>query len=73
LQSINSRDQMPFTFYLHPWEIDAEQPRVKGGLLSRIRHYTNLDRCEERLRRLLSEFQFTSMRRVLQSSGLLAN
>lgn len=73
LRRINERDGMPFTFYLHPWEIDAEQPRVKVGLLSRVRHYTNLHRCEERLRRLLGEFRFTSMRRVLQASGLLAN
>ena len=73
LRSINRRDGLPFTFYLHPWEIDAEQPRVRVGLLSRIRHYTNLHRCEARLKRLLAEFRFTSMSRVLQSRGLLAS
>jgi polysaccharide deacetylase family protein (PEP-CTERM system associated) len=73
LRRINDRDGMPFTFYLHPWEVDPQQPRVKVGLLSRVRHYTNLDRCEERLRRLLGEFRFTSMRRVLQARGLLAS
>lgn len=73
LRRINERDGMPFTFYLHPWEIDSEQPRIKVGLLSRVRHYTNLHRCEERLKRLLGEFRFTSMRRVLQARGLLAN
>jgi len=72
LRRINERDGMPFTFYLHPWEIDPQQPRMKVGLLSRVRHYTNLDRCEERLKRLLGEFRFTSMRRVLQANGLLA-
>lgn len=72
LRRINERDGMPFTFYLHPWEVDPQQPRMKVGLLSRVRHYTNLDRCEERLKRLLGEFRFTSMRRVLQASGLLA-
>ena len=72
LRRINQREGMPFTFYLHPWEIDVGQPRVRVGLLSRIRHYTNLDRCEARLKRLLSEFRFTSMRRVLQTGGLLA-
>lgn len=73
LRRINDRDGMPFTFYLHPWEVDPDQPRMKVGLLSRVRHYTNLDRCEERLRRLLGEFRFTSMRRVLQARGLLAS
>ena len=72
LRRINRDDRMPFTFYLHPWEIDSEQPRVKVGVLSRVRHYTNLHKCETRLTRLLSEFKFTSMRNVLQHCGLLA-
>lgn len=72
LRRINERDGVPFTFYLHPWEVDPQQPRMKVGLLSRVRHYTNLDRCEDRLKRLLGEFRFTSMRRVLQANGLLA-
>lgn len=53
-------------FYLHPWEIDPEQPRVKGLSWSkRFRHYENLDRTAERLERLLSEFSFTSARKLL--------
>jgi polysaccharide deacetylase family protein (PEP-CTERM system associated) len=71
LRSINARG-VPFTFYLHPWEIDAEQPRVPGiSMLSRIRHYTNLSRCEGRLRRVLAEFRFSTMREVLTARGLL--
>ncbi|WP_331611937.1 XrtA system polysaccharide deacetylase [Povalibacter sp.] len=71
LRSINARDGLPFTFYLPPWEIDADQPRVKVGLVSRFRHYTNLNKCERRLRRLLGEFEFTTMRNVLRERGLL--
>ena len=67
-----NRAGRPFAFYLHPWEVDPDQPRIKVGWFSRFRHYTNLDRCEARLRRLLGEFPFTSMREVLQLSGLLA-
>jgi polysaccharide deacetylase family protein (PEP-CTERM system associated) len=53
-------------FYLHPWEIDPEQPRVKGLSWSkRFRHYKNLDRTAERLERLLSEFSFTSARKLI--------
>jgi len=61
----------PFAFYLHPWEIDPDQPRVRVNALSRFRHYTNLDRCESRLRRLLGEFTFRPMREVLRSAGLM--
>jgi polysaccharide deacetylase family protein (PEP-CTERM system associated) len=70
LRQINDRFGRPFTFYLHPWEIDPGQPRVPVGWLSRFRHYTNLHRCESRLRRLLREFRFGAMREVLQGLGL---
>jgi polysaccharide deacetylase family protein (PEP-CTERM system associated) len=72
LRQINAARQLPFTFYLHPWEIDPEQPRVRVGWLSRFRHYTNLHRCQGRLRRLLGDFSFGTMREVLSSRGLLA-
>ena len=49
----------PQMFYLHPWEIDPDQPRFNNASwFSRFRHYTNLDRCEERLKRLLRDFRF---------------
>ena len=52
-------------FYLHPWEIDPGQPRqVQAPLRSRFRHYVNLGRTEDRLRRLLRDFRWTRMDRV---------
>jgi len=66
LAQVNQKDAMPFVFYLHPWEIDPGQPRVKASLLSRFRHYNNLDVCEARLRSLLDDFRFTTMRDVLR-------
>jgi polysaccharide deacetylase family protein (PEP-CTERM system associated) len=71
LRQINRRARRPFAFYLHPWEIDPGQPRVRVGWLSHLRHYTNLHRCESRLRRLLREFRFGPMREVLEQGGLL--
>ncbi len=52
--------------YLHPWELDPEQPRIHAPLKSRFRHYTNLDRMEPRLRALLGEFQFEPFREVME-------
>ena len=72
LASINRRDRRPFVFYLHPWEIDSTQPRVAAPWLSRFRHYSNLGKCEERLRRLLGEFHFGTARDGLMQRGLLA-
>ncbi len=43
-------EQRPAIFYIHPWEIDPDQPRLSAGLLGRFRHYRNLDKTEARLR-----------------------
>jgi polysaccharide deacetylase family protein (PEP-CTERM system associated) len=72
LRQINQRRGRPFAFYLHPWELDPGQPRIKVGAFSRFRHYTNLERCEGRLRQVLGDFAFTSMHEVLQQRGLLS-
>jgi polysaccharide deacetylase family protein (PEP-CTERM system associated) len=71
LKQINDGTGQPFTFYLHPWEVDPGQPRLKASALSRFRHYNNLHKTEPRLRRLLAEFSFSTMRDVLESRGLL--
>jgi polysaccharide deacetylase family protein (PEP-CTERM system associated) len=55
------RAKFPATFYLHPWEIDPGQPRVRTGVLTRLRHYTGLERTLPRLKRLLQEFRFTAI------------
>ncbi len=48
-------------FYLHPWEVDPDQPRVAGLRRSHaFRHYVNLAACASRLERLCSEFPFQS-------------
>jgi polysaccharide deacetylase family protein (PEP-CTERM system associated) len=54
----------PVIFYLHPWEIDPEQPRVSMPALRKFRHYHNLELTLRRLDRLLTDFRFTSIRRL---------
>ena len=59
LQGINQREGQSFIFYLHPWELDPEQPRITGASqLSRFRHYLNLSRTAPRFVRLLKDFYF---------------
>jgi polysaccharide deacetylase family protein (PEP-CTERM system associated) len=55
----------PTVLYVHPWEIDPEQPRQDVGWLVRVNHYHNLHRTEGRLRRLLERFRFAPMGEVL--------
>jgi len=62
----------PFVFYLHPWELDPDQPRVQGApLLSRFRHYNNLGKVAERLKALLELYNFSTMQNVLADIGSL--
>jgi len=59
LRRINSREQQPFIFYLHPWEIDPDQPRIKNaGWKAKFRHYRNLDKTSKRLSQLVQDFHF---------------
>ncbi len=60
-------------FYMHPWEIDAEQPdlRREAGAVGAFRHYTGLAATEGRLRRLVGDFAFARVDAVLAAAGLL--
>ena len=46
------------TFYIHPWEIDPEQPRLAVSRLNQIRHYRGLANTLDRIEQLLKEFAF---------------
>ena len=65
LQRVNVRDAQSAIFYFHPWEIDAQQPRVPGiDARTRFRHYVNIGRNERKLDRLLRDFSWDRMDRV---------
>jgi len=55
------RRGVPAMFYLHPWELDPDQPRHDVPWSARFRHYTGLARTLPRLERLLTEFRFTAV------------
>ena len=65
IRRMNAVERQPAIFYLHPWEVDPDQPRLPAPLLSRIRHYTNLHKTMPRLRRLLAEFRFAPIAALL--------
>ena len=66
MRRVNHADHAPCVFYFHPWEIDPGQPRVPGlPLKSRLRHYTNLSVMEGRIRRLLKDFAWDRMDRMV--------
>jgi polysaccharide deacetylase family protein (PEP-CTERM system associated) len=65
IRRLNELERQPAVFYLHPWEIDPDQPRIPAGRLSRFRHYRNLAKTERRLQHLLRQFRFGTVSEVL--------
>ena len=71
IRRINEREGQPAMVYLHPWEIDAGQPRLPAGWLTLRRHLLNVDKTEGRLARLLDDFDFAPVGEVLSEVGLV--
>jgi len=60
------RENAPCVFYLHPWELDPEQPRVPGlPARTRFRHYVNLSRTAPRLAALLARHRWSRLDRAI--------
>jgi polysaccharide deacetylase family protein (PEP-CTERM system associated) len=57
--------RVPATFYIHPWEVDPDQPRLPVPWRTRVRHYGGLRRTVPRLRRLLGDFRFRAIAHTL--------
>ncbi|MFH1920438.1 MAG: DUF3473 domain-containing protein, partial [Planctomycetota bacterium] len=67
LGRINRRNRHPFVFYIHPWELDPDQPRLPGSLRSRFRHYQNLRKTEGKLGHFLRAFKLSTLSDALHS------
>jgi polysaccharide deacetylase family protein (PEP-CTERM system associated) len=63
------REGHPGVFYLHPWELDPDHPRISLPARVAATHYFNLRGSAGRLRRLLRDFRFAPMREVLDVTG----
>jgi polysaccharide deacetylase family protein (PEP-CTERM system associated) len=55
--------------YMHPWEIDPEQPRIQGSLKSRLRHYTNLGRMSAKVDSILQRHKFERFSGVMATEA----
>ena len=69
IERIN-KEKQPAVCYLHPWEIDPKQPKIKSYKGWRW-HYYNLDKTEKRFRRLLRDFKFISIKEYLRSVDII--
>jgi polysaccharide deacetylase family protein (PEP-CTERM system associated) len=65
IHHLNKTERQPAMVYLHPWEIDPDQPRISASWSSRFRHYNNLDSTETKCLKLLDDFSWAPMEEVL--------
>jgi len=70
IERVNEVEGKPVMFYLHPWEVDPEQPRFQVSTTTRIRHYTRLKQTLPRFTRLLDQFRFETVASMLERTGV---
>jgi len=70
VRRLNENDHRPAVVYLHPWEVDPDQPRIAGApLKSRLRHYCRLDAMEAKLTRLVDDFAWDRVDAVIAAEA----
>ncbi|HEY1304476.1 MAG TPA: XrtA system polysaccharide deacetylase [Vicinamibacterales bacterium] len=67
---VNTSERRPVMFYLHPWELDAEQPHPPMPWRDSFRHYVGVRKQVAKLSNLLARFHFSSARHVLDQYAL---
>jgi len=56
----------PVMIYIHPWELDPDQPRLPVGPFSQWRHRVNLHKTESKLAYLLGAHRFDTAHTILR-------
>ena len=64
---INSEGK-PVIVYVHPWEFDIEQPKIRSSRVNNFKHYVNISKTEGKLKQLLRDFEFTSIIDILRAA-----
>ena len=65
------KKQGAYVFYVHPWELDPDQPRVQCASPGfRFRHYVNLGKTADKLERLINSFVYCRFRACSDFLGL---
>jgi polysaccharide deacetylase family protein (PEP-CTERM system associated) len=72
IRHLNQVERQPAMVYLHPWELDPDQPRISASWLSKFRHYQNLHSTETKCQKLLTEYAWAPMEEVFCRAALLS-
>lgn len=69
IRHLNQHEEFPVCVYIHPWELDPEQPRMGGSLSARVRHYFGLRGTEAKLKKLVSDMEFCPLGTLISEMG----
>lgn len=69
LSIVNRVEHHPAFVYVHPWEVDAEQPRLTQNALKWWRHSVAIDQVSSKLNRLLRRHRFGPFQEVVPLGG----
>ena len=72
LRRMNNVENQPACLYVHPWELDPDQPKLAKGRIARARTYTGLSTVAQKISRLLQDFEFTTLSEVHPAATQLA-
>jgi polysaccharide deacetylase family protein (PEP-CTERM system associated) len=75
IRYLNKSEDRSACFYLHPWELDSEQPRMASSISARLRHYWGLQSLESKFQRLLRDFEVQPLTYLIgeSKSSILPN
>lgn len=60
-----NKNGRPFIFYLHPWEIDIDQPRVMATVTKKFRHYYNIKNNFNKFEKVIENYEFTTVQKLI--------
>lgn len=67
ISRVNTRDGEPVVLYLHPWEVDPDQPRLKASRTTQLRHHVGMNTTMDKLRQVTTDFSFGPIIDVLDA------
>jgi len=68
INRLNRRDHAPAVVYIHPWELDPDQPRLKTKWTTRRRHYGGIRGVRGKLSALMRDYRFGPLGEIVARS-----
>ncbi|MBY0496924.1 MAG: DUF3473 domain-containing protein [Cyanobacteria bacterium] len=64
---VNNREGEPVVLYIHPWEVDPDQPKLEASRATQLRHHVGMAGTLDKLRQITTDFAFGPIADVLDT------